>query len=95
MIKEAHKSEYEEIVEPNGNKRLKMKGMRSEDIGKILTSDNFKQLSPEFKPKHEVEVAREILFKLINFDSSLMFVDVSSLFIFLFNVEVFFIEMCC
>lgn len=36
-------SEYEELLETNGNKRIKMKGMRSEDIATILTSENFKE----------------------------------------------------
>lgn len=49
MKKEAHKSEYEETFETDGTKRIRIKGMRSQDIAQILTSNNFKQLSHEFE----------------------------------------------
>merc|ERR1712062_211869 len=48
-LAEAHKSEYEETFEPNGTKKIKIKGMRSEDIAKILTSNNFNKLSEEYE----------------------------------------------
>ena len=45
LKKEINNSEYEEVNEPNGTNRIKMKGMRSQDIATILTSANFNEFS--------------------------------------------------
>ena len=64
LEKESHHSEYEETTEPNGTKRIKIKGMRSQDIARILTPSNFKKMNHELEGHNEYahEEARELLF---------------------------------